>query len=199
METNKSTKIGPMVGASAHSAYKRPEDDYYATDPEALVKFIGQYNADGERLHNQVWECACGEGNLSEVLLDLGHTVFATDKVNRGNNHTFDFVTPTMRIEWSGDILTNPPYKTAQEFIESALERVKVGNKVIMLLRIQFLESQRRHEFFKAHPPKYVYVHSSRIQIRLNNDPSINNSALCFAWFVWQKGYTGSTTIRWIR
>ncbi len=192
------TKIAPMTGASAHSKYIRPENDYYATDPSAIHQFLEQFRLDGEELATNVWECACGEGNLVEPLRKAGHNVFATDLINRNSNNTFDFVNKSPNLTWIGDILTNPPYKHAQEFIETALKRVPTGSKVIMLLRIQFLESKRRYEFFKKTPPKLVYVHSSRIQIRLNNDPSINNSALCFAWFVWEKGYQGRTEIRWI-
>lgn len=192
------TKIGPMTGASAHTKYQRPKHDYYATDPNAIRLFLDQFEADGESLANAVWEPACGEGNLVQPLKERGHNVFATDLIDRNGNHTFDFLNKSPNMQWCGDVLTNPPYKQAQAFVETALARVEDESKVIMLLRIQFLESQRRHIFFKQNPPKYVYVHSSRIQIRLNNDPTINGSALCFAWFVWEKGHQGDTVIRWI-
>ena len=45
-------------------------------------------------------------------------------------------------LEWNGDIITNPPYKYAQEFIEKALQIIPEGNKVAMFLKIQFMEGK---------------------------------------------------------
>ena len=192
-------KIGKMIGATAHSTYKRDANDYYATDPNALKLFLNQLERDRVSLNKQIWEPACGEGNLSNYLESRGYSVLCTDIEKRGEHFLFDFLSPAPAfLKWTGDILTNPPYKHAQEFIETALNRVSEGRKVVMLLRVQFLESRKRHDFFKQNPPKYVYVNSARIQTWLNNDNSIKSSAMCFAWFVWVKGYQGETILRWI-
>lgn len=73
----------------------REENDYYATDPRAMTELL-KY----ETFNDNVWECACGEGNLSEVLKDHGHNVLSTDLIDRGyadeladflqNDRTFD-------------------------------------------------------------------------------------------------------------
>lgn len=184
--------IAKLTGASAHTEYERPENDYYATDPNALKEFLAAFNNDGNVLNPNVWECACGlDKNLSNYLSENGYNVKATD-ISFGQ----DFLEDTSL--WDGDILTNPPYKFAQQFIVHALSKVNQGNKVIMLLRIQFLESQGRKDFFKSGCLKHVYIHSKRIQIWLNNDQSIKGSVLCFAWFVWERGYNGYPTLHWI-
>ena len=59
---------------------------------------------------------------------------------------------------WDGDILTNPPYKYAKEFIEHAMTIIPDGRKVFMFLKLQFLEGKARGELFKKYPPRYVYV-----------------------------------------
>lgn len=59
---------------------------------------------------------------------------------------------------WDGDILTNPPYKYAKEFIEHAMTIIPNGRKVFMFLKLQFLEGKARGELFKKYPPRYVYV-----------------------------------------
>ncbi len=69
-----------------------------------------------------------------------------------------------------------------------------------MLLKIQFLEGKERYKFFRKNPPKFVYVNSSRQNCARNADfkTHIRNSAICYAWFVWQKGFSGEPIIRWI-
>ena len=162
------------LGASAHSLEDREVNDFYATDPIALEKFLDE---SGIELNN-VWECACGEGHLAKVLAKrnlLGRAV------------------------WQGDILTNPPYGDAMKFCGHALDCVDDGSKVIMLMRIQFLEGKKRKPFLKATPPKYVYVSSSRLRLAKGGDFEKYNkpSANCYAWYVWEKGFKGETTVKW--
>lgn len=63
---NKSTYV--MLGASNHSDKERQNDDYYATDPHALELFLNSFKRDGVKIHKYIWECACGEGHLSNIL-----------------------------------------------------------------------------------------------------------------------------------
>ena len=107
-----------------------------------------------------------------------------------------DFLSCTEPYE--GDIITNPPYKYAQEFVEKALGLIPVGNKVAMFLRIQFLEGKQRRQFFEKSPPKVVYVASQRLNCAMNGDFSKyqTNTAVCFCWFIWEKGFKGEPVIR---
>jgi len=186
------------LAANNHSDVERETHDFYATDPHALQIFLDKIKEDNIKLNSSVWECACGNGNLSKVLIDNGYNVTSTDLVERGFGvGGVDFLNVT--IPFSGDILTNPPYKFAKEFVEKALELVYEGNYVIMFLKIQFLEGKSRKDFFKKYPPKYVYVNSERQKCAINGDFSVvNSSAVCYCWFIWQKGFTGETIIRWI-
>ena len=54
---------------------------------------------------------------------------------------------------FNGDIITNPPYKYAKEFVEKALEVIPKGNKVAMFLKLQFLEGKARRKMFETSPP----------------------------------------------
>ena len=48
-------------------------------------------------------------------------------------------------------------------------------------------------------PPRIVYVSSSRLLCAMNGEfDKITSSAVAYAWFVWVKGFTGETTVRWI-
>ncbi len=189
-----------QLGASNHSEKERENNDYYATDPKALEVFLKKIKEDGIKLHNNIWECACGEGHLSEVLKNKGYTVLSTDLINRGyGNGITDFLKFNSSISYCGDILTNPPYKYAKEFVEHALETIEEGYYTIMFLKIQFLEGQGRKELFKKYPPKYVYVNSARQICYINGDMSRKmSSASCYCWFIWEKGFKGEPIIRWI-
>lgn len=188
-----------MLGASNHSEKERENNDYYATDPKALEIFLDKLKEDGIRLHNYIWECACGEGHLSKVLEKHGYKVWSTDLIDRGyGKGNTDFL-KSIPNEWVGDILTNPPYKHAKQFVEKAMEVTRNSCYTIMFLKIQFLEGQARKEMFKKYPPKYVYVNSERQLCAMNGEfDKYKATALCYCWFVWEKGFTGEPTIRWI-
>lgn len=192
------------LGASNHCDHDREMNDFYATDPRALEMFLTAFAIDGLHLHENIWEPACGMGHLSKVLEDLGHNVLSTDLIDRGYgivNSDTDFLNGKYytHTKFDGDILTNPPYKYAKEFVETALDKIEYGNYVIMFLKIQFLEGQGRRDLFDKHPPKYVYVNSARQTCYINGDMSKKmSSATCYCWFVWEKGFEGEPVIRWI-
>ena len=65
-----------------------------------------------------------------------------SDIEDRMNNEVLDFL--TCEDKWDGDIITNPPYSKAKEFVEKSLELIKDGGKVAMFLKLTFLEGQAR-------------------------------------------------------
>jgi hypothetical protein len=188
--------IYKTLGASNHTENEREAHDYYATEPKAA-----ELLCEVESLSPAIWECACGEGHLAEVLRKRGHIVKATDLIDRGYGcGGVDFLKEN--VHFHGDIVTNPPYKYAKEFVEHAIDTVADGCKVCMFLKLQFLEGKARRALFEKYPPKCVYVASGRLLCAKNGDfekmKAGGGSAVAYAWFVWQKGYTGETVIRWI-
>lgn len=187
--------IYKTLGASNHTEKERQQNDYYATEPKAAELLLEQ-----EDFNFRIWECACGEGHLAKVFEQHGHEVISTDLVYRGygDPEPLDFLNETID-DFEGDIVTNPPYKFALEFVQRALESVKPGRKVAMFLKLQFLEGKRRKEFFQNFPPKTVYVSSSRLSCAMNGDfEKYPSSAVAYAWYVWVKGYKGETVVKWI-
>ena len=162
--------------------------------------FLKALERDGVELHDTIIEPSCGMGHLSKVLENKGYQVYSYDLVDRGYGKTgIDFLKDYNLPIQNSDLLTNPPYKYAQEFVEHSLELMRDGCKCIMLLKIQFLEGQNRRKMFEKYPPKYVYVNSSRQTCYINGDMSKKmSSASCYCWFVWEKGFTGEHIIRWI-
>lgn len=179
------------LGASNHSDHERETHDYYATEPSTIDALLTV-----QSFHGPIWECACGEGHLSKRLLELGKEVVSTDLIDRGYGEGgVDFLaTTTTRAP---NILTNPPYKYAQEFVEKAMGLAT--GKVAMFLKLTFLEGQKRRKMFEKYPPKYVYVFSQRKKCAINGKfEDTGSSAAAYAWFVWQPGYTGKTEVQWI-
>lgn len=178
-------------GISHNKSYQREADDFYATEPKA-VEFLTQL----EPLSRDIWECACGQGHISEVLIKKGFNVKSTDLVDRGYGEPgVDFLKQTELFD--GDIVTNPPYKYAQEFVEKTLELVKPGHKVCMFLKLQFMESNSRRELFLKNPPKTVWVACARLKCGKNGNFKETSHLLAFAWYVWEKGFDGNTTLKW--
>lgn len=172
----------------------RAENDYYATDPLAAHLLLER-----EGFSQNVWECASGENHLADVFRHYGYTVRTSDIVKRTpTTEVLDFLDCNVQ-HWDGDIITNPPYTNAQEFVEKALSVVSEGQKVAMFLRLQFLEGLHRYDLFKENPPKVVYVSSKRIRCGKEGEFNTSSSSIiAYAWFVWEKGYKGGTSIEWI-
>lgn len=194
------------LGARNYAKEEREENDFYATEPKAVELLLEQ-----EEFSKNIWEPACGQGHISKVLEKHGYKVLSTDKYDRGygkgdidffdtNTRGVDLIQIVDKFDFKDfDIVTNPPYRYAKEFVEHALKTVQEEHKVAMFLRIQFLESKSRKELFKVYPPKTIYVASERLACAKNGEfGEYSTRAMCFAWFVWVKGFKGEPTLKWI-
>ena len=188
------------LGASSHADHDREQHDYYATEPKAVRLLL-----EIEKFEGTIWECACGEGSLSEEMKRLGYEVYSSDLVNRGYGEQLDFLSDKIELVLSStnktinmNIVTNPPYRYANEFIVRALSIIKTGKKLALFLPIRYLEGKARKKIFAAYPPKKIWVSSSRLICAMNGEfDKQKGSAVSYAWFVWEKGYEGSTIIDW--
>ena len=191
-----SNSIFRTLGASNHTDKERQNEDFYATDPIAAELLLKE-----EKFSHNIWECACGQKHLSGVFEKYGYNVRSSDLIDRCGNEVFDFLSMENQ-SWDGDIITNPPYKYASEFIYKSLSVIQQGNKVAMFLKLQFMEGKERKHLFTKFPPKTVYVSSSRILCAKNGDfeglKASGGSAVAYAWYVWEKGFKGNTTVKWI-
>ena len=203
---------------SPNSTNEREQDDFYATDPEALQKLLDHCSAwlyntldmikpsvgkiqDKIHLVMPIWECACGNGNLAEVLVNNGFIVWATDLKDRGygQNRNIDFLN-TIKTN-NPVILTNPPYSLATEFIENALEILPEGGLYIALMNITYLAGQKRYQrVYSKGNLREIYVFSKRIECWKNGEKPKDKcgSIANYAWYVFQKGYNGQPTIYWL-
>jgi len=167
------------------------QGDFYDT-PEVAVTALLKV----EKLPHAIWEPACGTGNIVKVLRAAGHQVFATDLNNRGcpdSHDRVDFLFPCRAA--CEAIVTNPPFSLAEEFVSLALRRAPL---VIMLLRLAFLESDRRSFILEGCGLARIHVFRKRLPMmhRAGWEGRKANSGMAFAWFVWERGHAKATTIQ---
>lgn len=97
-------------------------------------------------------------------------------------------------------IIMNPPFSCIIPFTNHALSLATKG--VLMLGRLEFLESKKRYEeVFSIHPPTDVYVYVDRIACYKNGDFSEKPSFIqAYAWYYWDKeNKSKETKVHWIR
>lgn len=197
-DKNKKTHdVHVILASSNHTDEKRSDNDFYATPPSAVRKLL-----ELETFSSNVWEPCCGMGHIAKEFEKKGYVVKKTDLVDYGcegclSGEEYNFL--RLYEKYDGDIITNPPYVMAAEFAEHAMDIITPGHKVAMFLKIQFLETQKRYELFKKYPPKTVYISVKRYGCRADGDFSKGEttSAVCYCWFVWEKGFQGDPVIKW--
>lgn len=178
-----------LIGGSVTG--KRESNDFYPTPPEATEALLR-----AESFNGAIWEPACGDGAISEVLRAAGYRVASSDLVARGyGTPGVDFL-----LEWeprAPNIITNPPFKLAVPFVRKALDLTT--GKVAMLLKIAFLEGVERAELFANSPLARVHVFSRRVTFKNTARADVNGSGMmAFAWFVWDHAHEGPPTLGWL-
>jgi hypothetical protein len=171
-------------------------DDLYETPPEAVRALL----AVEEIPSGAIWEPACGPGAIVRVLRAAGHEVYATDLVDYDSPdqdaHGIDFLMEHGSAPYYiGSIITNPPFKLADQFVRHAL---LLCPRVYMLLRLAFLESERRSATLESGWLKRVHVFRERLPMmhRAGWQGPRASSSMAFAWFVFDRRHRGLTELR---
>ena len=178
----------PLRTAQSISGFSKTREpmDNYPTPDIATLSLLALEDFSGV-----VWEPACGSGNIARHFPGCIASDIRNDNIF--GEVGVDFLNETRAVN---HIVTNPPYRLAQQFVEHALKCV--DGKVAMLCKLAFLEGKARYSLFKQHPVKTVYVFSKRLPLTKEGDTRKQSSMIPFAWFVWEKGYTGKTSVEWI-
>lgn len=174
--------------------YKLNNNDFYETPSWATEIML-----ENIRFEGSIYEPCSGYGAISKILENKGYDVISSDL--RDDEQVYGKKGVDMlsiqKENIVDNIITNPPYKFAQEVIEQSL---KLANKkVVMLLKLSFLESASRYDFFKNTPLKNVYVFCKRVTMYPHGTEKPKNSGtVAYAWFEWDNGYEGEPMIKWI-
>ena len=166
--------------------------DYFPTPPWATrALFRHVLPALGVHTVGQVWEPACGEGHMAAVIAEFTQgRVIATDIFDYGyGTAPVDFLDRLMPaaadgVDW---IITNPPFKPADQFALRAFDRAGVG--AALLLRTQWLESEERYQsIFRHRPPTLFAPFVERVPMLRGRWEPDASTATSYSWFVWMRG-----------
>ena len=173
----------------------RAEADFYPT-PESTTRAL----LEREVFEGNIWECACGDGQMSKVLREYCPIVFSSDireDDSIDGSKGIDFLKSDKIFN---NIITNPPYRYAKEFV---IHSKKCStNKIAMLLKLVFLEGKGRYEMFQdiKFPLKKILVFCRRVNFLSEKDPrGEKSSTMAIAWFIWDKKYIGKPYLEWIK
>src|SRR3954452_17271853 len=159
-----------ITKAKASSLYPTP-----AWVTEAL---LGQESFEGAIL-----EPCAGAGAMLPILHRVSGSVYASD------------IAPQAPGIWQADartlkgpfdnIITNPAFPLAEELLWYFLPQTR--QKVAFLLRLAFLESERRYKFFQIYPPTRIHVFSERVTMYPAGEEQDGRGVIAMAWCVWDR------------
>lgn len=159
----------------------RRADDFYPTPRTATVALLWRF---GHLLHpGPVWESACGDGAVSRVLVEHGHSVLSTDLVWRGYGVPgVDYL--KARSAGGGPIVTNPPFNLAEPFIRKAVAEASI---VAMLLKANFWNAKTRIPLFEETRPRWIAQMTWRLDFT-----GQGRGLMDCCWCVWTRGWEGA-------
>lgn len=179
------------TGNSRHSGYERSANDWYVEPPWAVEALL-----DVEKFDGITYDPACGGGTIPKVFRDRNLQCEGSDLVDRGFGFKkADYLDPLMNPH-SENIVTNPPFNLAEQFVLKALQR---NNKVAILQRLAWLESAKRRMFFESTPLARVWVFARRVSMPPGGtDINQKGGSIPFAWFVWDYCHKGPPILGWL-
>jgi hypothetical protein len=174
----------------AQHAKPRQKNDWYIEPPWTVHALF-----DSISFFGLIHDPACGRGTIPLVATKRGHYATGSDLVGRGYGMMgIDFLEDQTK---RANIITNPPYKLAEQFAHHALAVTQY--RVAFLVRLQFLAGQRREKmlFGKVRPEKIIVLSRRPSMPPGDIDILAGNGTEDFCWIVWIRGYRGPPTIEW--
>lgn len=186
------------VNISARSTRIEPRSslDDFPTPPWATRALMKHVLVSDRFSELEVIEPACGRGYMSEALRGYFSNVYSSDIYDYGYGKVADFLHEdyAVRSDW---LITNPPFKHAEGFIQKGLALTSVG--VAVLVRTVFIESVGRYNrLFSKNPPNLIAQFSERVPIVKGRLDRTVSSATGYAWLVWNKKCDFSSKVIWI-
>ncbi|WP_107571897.1 hypothetical protein [Clostridioides difficile] len=169
--------------------------DYYRTPVVKIKEFLNEFSkyenifnpkikildpcAGGDNTNPMSYPTAIQEFSNQEISID---TVDIRDDSRANLKQDYLEFHPKVKYDV---IITNPPFSISLDIINKALNDVKEGGFVIMLLRLNYLGGKVRQRLWESNMPKYVFVHNKRMSFTDDG----KTDSIEYAHFVWKKGY----------
>lgn len=157
--------------------------DHYDTPRHAITSLLNHHV-----IKYPVLEPCAGYGSIVNILKLNGHVITTDVDPDMMCDYNLDFLALDLCDEYHS-IISNPPFNIAEEIITKSIQDLQDGDEVIMLLKLDFLGTQKRHTFWKTHPAKHIYVLSHRPRFLRHGDRCE------YGWYVWKVGWFGNTTL----
>lgn len=143
-------------------------------------------------------EPACGAGHMAKVLIEQFESVTYSDAHDYGFGAQKDFLKAPFPVDTWDWVITNPPFRLAEEFVVRSLEIARRG--VAILARTVFIESVGRYEnLFRLRPPTTYAQFSERVPMIKGRLDKKATTATSYCWLVWQKPLsTDAPRLIWI-
>jgi len=165
--------------------------DFYRTPSNTINIFLEHFKL----LEGPVLEICAGDGAIVKELRKRTDWAIIANEIRTeendnlrksGANFVMNFDAKKLRAKdlepyEPTTIITNPPFSLAQEILENCFKEFPHA-EIIMLLRLNFLGSQKRKTFWEQHPVTQLYVLSQRPSFTGKGTDSIE-----YAWFVWSE------------
>lgn len=184
------------VMAQRYEAADSPDD--FPTPPWAtralIEKVIGAENV----REQTCLEPAAGRGYMSRPLAEYFKQVDSSDAFNYDFCTVRDFLTVPYEALSHDWVITNPPFRLAEEFVQRSLTVARKG--VAILARTVFLESVGRYDkIFSQSPPSVFAQFTERVPMVRGRVDAKASTATGYAWFIWEKDKIGSTpALAWV-
>lgn len=172
--------------------------DFYPTPPWATRALCERLNSWGYAGSESCWEPACGAGDMAKPLAEYFARVEASDCHDYGFGDLDDFLLPGPArhdVDW---IITNPPFRLAEQFVRRAFEIATGG--VAMLVRTAWLEGVGRHErLFEPSPPEWILQFTERVPMFKGRLDPQGSTATAYCWVIWMAQRSCvAPTLAWI-
>ena len=179
----------------AQRSEPRDSLDDFPTPPwatRALLKHVIKDDVSGL----SCLEPACGAGHMSRTLNEYFESVKSSDVAYYGFGELANFLEygEEEKYDW---VITNPPFKLAEEFIQKALRISKIG--AAFLTRTTFIESVGRYQrLFNSNPPAKFAQFVERVPMVKGRLDAKASTATGYCWLVWQHPRPEQPEITWI-
>lgn len=177
-----------------------PKDspDDFPTPPWATRALLEHILNKSELANQSCLEPACGAGHMDKVLKNYFAYTKASDAYDYNYGNVADFLTHPIQAKSTDWVITNPPFRLAEEFISRSFDVARNG--VAILARTVFLESVGRYErIFKDNPPSKFAQFSERVPMVRGRLDKKASTATGYAWIVWDfKNSNDKPEVTWV-
>lgn len=176
--------------SSTNRGYNRHKSDYYITPIKEIKKFLSELTKNNPTVFSgNILDCAAGGDDEHQMSYPIALKEYSDNITTLDIREDSLATIKTDYLEWASDkeyntIITNPPFKLAEDIIKKALNDVSDGGHVIMLLRLNYFGTKKRNKWLLANMPNQCYIHSKRMSFTDDG----GTDSIEYAHFVWAKG-----------